>query len=122
MNIEFFCVYTCKHHDRFRYVNDMKLSKLYDFVKELTDKFKDVEKFNLLCIIIQADNNAKVIDSFIKKIEVLKNAEKIALVYFLMKDIHTEDFPELKNLSGEQLGKRYRELCIEKLRKEIEKW
>ena len=116
-----FCVYACKHHGKFRYVNDMKLSKLYDFVKELTDKFKDVEKFNLLCIIIQADNNAKVIDSFIKKIEVLKNAEKVALVYSLVKDVHVEDFPELKNLSGEQLGKRYRELCIEKLRKEIEK-
>lgn len=116
-----FCVYTCKNHDRFRYVNDMKLSKLYDFVRELTDKFKDVEKFNLLCIIIQADNNAKTIASFIKNVEVLMNAEKVALVYFLMKDIHVEDFPELKNLSGEKLGKRYRELCIEKLRKEIEK-
>ena len=63
------------------------------------------------------ESNAKVIDSFIKNVEVLKNAEKIALVYFLMKDVHVEDFPELKNLSGEQLGKRYRELCIEKLRK-----
>ena len=116
-----FCIYTCKNHDRFRYANDMKLSKLYDFVRELTDRFKDVKKFNLLCTIIQADNNAKVIDSFIKNVEVLKNAEKIALVYFLMKDIHTEDFPELKSLSGEKLGKRYRELCIEKLRKEMEK-
>ena len=116
-----FCVYTCKNHDRFRYTNDMKLSKLYDFVRELTDKFKEVEKFNLLCTIIQADNNAKVIDGFIKNVEVLKNAERIALVYFLMKDVHVEDFPELKNLSGEKLGKRYRDLCIEKLRKEIGK-
>ena len=112
-----FCVYIYKNHDKFRYVNDMKLSKLYDFVRELTNKFKDVEKFNLLCTVIQADNNDKVIDSIIKNVEVLKNAEKIALVYFLMKDVHVEDFPELKNLSGEQLGKRYRELCIEKLRK-----
>lgn len=115
-----FCIYVCKYHDKFRYVNDMKISKLYDFVKELTHKFKDRNDFIGLYKIVHADNSAKLINCFENFSKELDNQNKIDNIFDIMKDIHTEDFPELKNLSGEQLGKRYRELCIEKLRKDME--
>ncbi len=116
-----FCIYTCKNHDRFRYINDMKLSKLYDFVRELTHKFKDLEDFDNLSNIVEADNSAKEIDSFIKNCAAVRDELLVEYIFFLMKDVHVEDFPELKYFSGEQLGKRYRELCIEKIRKAMEK-
>lgn len=116
-----FCIYTCKNHDRFRYTNNMKLSKLYDFVKELSYKFKDLEDFDKLFKIIKADNRAKEIDSFIKNCAAVRDELLVEYIFFLMKDVHVEDFPELKYFSGEQLGKRYRELCIEKIRKAMEK-
>ena len=116
-----FCIYTCKNHDRFRYTNDMKLSKLYDFVRELTNKFKDLEDFGNLSEIVEADNSAKEIDSFIKNYAAVRDELLVEYVFLVMQNVHVEDFPELKNLSGEKLGKRYRDLCIEKLRKEIGK-
>ena len=114
-----FCIYVCKNHNKFKYINSMKLSKLYDFAKELTHKFKNRNDFIELYKVVHADNSAKLINCFENFSKELDNQNKIDNIFDIMKDIHTEDFPELKNLSGEQLGKRYRELCIEKLRKEM---
>ena len=114
-----FCVYICKNHDKFKYISIMKLSKLYDFAKELTHKFKNRNDFIALYKIVHADNSAKLINCFENFSKELDNQNKIDNIFDTMKNVHVEDFPELKNLSGEQLGKRYRELCIEKLRKEI---
>lgn len=116
-----FCVYTCKHHDKFKYISIMKLPKLYDFAKELTYKFKNRDDFVGLYKVVHADNSAKLINCSENFIKELDNQNKIDSIFDIMKDIHVEDFPELKYFSGEQLGKRYRELCIEKLRKEMEK-
>lgn len=116
-----FCIYVCKNHDKFKYINDMKLPKLYDFVRELTNKFKDLEDFGNLSEIVEADNSAKEINSFIKNYAAIRDELLVEYIFLVMQNIHVKDFPELKNLSGEQLGKRYRDLCIEKLRKEMEK-
>lgn len=114
-----FCVYICKHHDRFKYISTMKLPKLYDFAKELTHKFKNRDDFIELYKVVHADNNAKLINWSENCIKELDNQNKIDNVFDIMKDVHVEDFPELEGLSGEKLGKLYRELCIEKIRKEI---
>lgn len=113
------CLYICKYHDKFRYIKEMRLTTLYDFAKELSNNFKDLYNLNYLSQIVIADGSVKNYN--FDMIAHKKSREIIFNIFHILQNTHVKDFPELKDLSGEQLGKRYRGLCIEKIRKEIKR-
>lgn len=117
----------CKEHMRIAKLIDMKLSKQYDIIYEISDKFKDEEKMEAFLKCFYADffgeeilseySNPKFYDEICTQIRKIFNT----MHNITIKDLDSSVINSLSRSKGEKFGLIYRESMINYLRQRINK-
>ena len=115
----------CAEHMRVAKFNDMKLSKQYDLVKEISDGFKNAEKMENFLKCFYADYFGEWVASEYSNPETFYSiCTCIRNIFNTMKGITLKDLPEEHQLSlakqkGEKFGLIYREYMLKYLRNKL---
>lgn len=121
-NYRNFAILCCKYHMKFKYFNNTRISKQYDFVKNISNNFKDRNQLENFFWVMDADFNGKAIAREFNEIVDFENSlDLIENIYNIMKGIKLSDLSvsvkeKLNTYKGEKFGILYREEMINYLR------
>ena len=115
----------CAEHMRIAKFNEMKLSKQYDLVKEISDNFKNSEKLENFLLCFYSDYFGEwVLSEYSNEEYFYSTCTKIRNIYNTMKGITLKDLPiehqeSLAKQKGEKFGLIYREYMLKYLRNKL---
>ena len=120
-----FAVLCCKYHMKFKYFNNMRISKQYDFVKAISNNFKDITQLKNFFWVMYADFNGKSLTRDFDELAEFENSlYLIEKIYNVMKDVKLSDLSDsvkekLNKFKGVKFGILYREEMINYLRNHL---
>lgn len=110
-------------HMKLRNVPIMRLSKLFDFVNEISNKFKSIEKINNLFLICEADMRGRALPLNPKEFENFNIAkEHVLQIYNLMQQIKITDMPNFATLEkNKHISEIFKQYALNILKEQIKK-
>ena len=115
----------CKNHMKFYELLKSHKKKHYDFVKEISNNFKDFRQLKLICIVHECDllGRAGIVSEF-RVTNCLNTLNYIKKVYDIMEGVTLKDLPKetqenLSKYNGEKFGKLYRDAMISYLKSSL---
>ena len=114
-------LFGCKYHMMIRKVLQMNLSDLYDFVFEISGKFKQKEKMQDLFLLCEADMRGRAAPLEEKEFLNFENAQnRCLLLYEKMQTIKVQDMPDFAILSKDKSFRlAFKKFALEKLSHEF---
>lgn len=111
-----------KMHMKLRDVPHMRLTKLFDFVSHISNKFKDEEKIKALFLICQADMMGRAIplkDTEFENFALAKN--RVMRLFNLMQEIKITDMPLFQEMEKDaSLPEKFKSYALEQLKKQMD--
>lgn len=120
-----FALLCCKYHMKFKYFNNMRISKQYDFVKTISNNFKDIKQLKNFFWVMYADFNGKSLTrDFDELVDFENSLQLIEKIYNVMKDVKLSDLSDsvkekLNKFKGVKFGILYRDEMINYLRNHL---
>mgnify|MGYP002854694679 CR=1 FL=1 len=120
-----FALLFCREHMRICKFESMKISKKYDFVREISCNFHNRQRLEMFLKCFHADYyGEQKLNEFCSDVEFNHICTQIIKVYEIMEDIRLDDLPEeyqqnLKKQTGAKFGATYREYMIKYLQKNL---
>lgn len=122
-----FSLLFCREHMRICRFQDMKISKQYDLIREISDNFRNRKRLDMFLKCFYADYYGEwVLNEYCSDTLFKHICDAVNKVYNIMENITLKDLPEdyqtsLEKKSGEKFGIAYREYMIKYLNSEITK-
>ena len=110
-----------KMHMKLRDVPLMRLSKVYDFVSQISNAFKDKEKINQLFQICKADMLGRAAPLDQSQFDNFNQAQKCVITVFsLMQNIKITDMPNFASLpKDERIASHFKQYALKQLEQKI---
>ena len=121
-----FALLFCREHMRICKFHDMRISKKYDLIKEISDNFRNCKRLDMFLQCFYADYYGEwTLNEYCTDLEFKNLCDAIVQVYNLMEGVTLKDLPEecqksLEKQKGIQFGIVYREYMIRLLKSKLE--
>lgn len=121
-----FALLFCREHMRICKFCNMRLSKKYDLVREISDNFRNRERLRMFLRCFYADYFGELkLNQYCNNTEFQKICDDITQIYDYLEGVSLKDLPEeyqkiLKNQKGAKFGIAYRECMIKYLKSKLE--